>query len=78
MPRKPTAKDFARLTAVRDRLAASLRKFDLYPNRGLDLAYQPRLPRSLMESMHYDSPIDCRHGVRWTDCTQCSKSAGVL
>jgi hypothetical protein len=30
----------------RERLVESLRKFDLNPNRGLDLAYQPRTYRT--------------------------------
>ena len=38
MPRKPSQKDFVMLTNARDRLVEALRKFDLYPNRGLDLA----------------------------------------
>jgi hypothetical protein len=53
-------------------ISVSLRRFDLYPNRGRDLAYQPRTPRSLNESM-LDGPVQCRHGEDWMKCGACSQ-----
>ena len=64
-------KYFEMLTNVKDRLVEALRRFDLYPNRGIDLAYQPRSPNTPDRRL-LETPVDCRHGAPWTDCKVCS------
>ncbi len=69
-----TQKDVTMLTSSRDRLVESLRKFDQYPNRGIDLAYQPRAYNTPDRRL-LDRPIDCRHNMPWTECGLCSRPA---
>lgn len=52
--------------------AKHILRFEQYPNRGIDLPYQPRRHRKLWES-RFDEPVSCRlHGIPWTECESCS------
>lgn len=53
-------------------LARHIRRFDLFPNRGIDLPYQPSTPRAVGDRS-YDE-VECRHGEPWTQCQACSTS----
>jgi hypothetical protein len=84
MSNRPYSKDIEMLTSVRDSLVAtmerngiefnparSLRRGEDYPNRGRDLPYQPRSPKSVRDKP--TDPIPCIHGEPWLDCMRCSR-----
>jgi len=69
MSHRPTEKKLH--NAKQRARAEALRKFDRYPNRGIHLAYQPRSPYTPDRKLQ-ETPVDCHHGLAWTNCTACS------
>lgn len=62
MKRRATANDLRMLTDVRDRLLAALQRHET--------KFFANAPKSANAPFN---PIDCNHGVPWTECTSCSK-----
>lgn len=66
MSRRPAARDIRMLTDVRDQLRAQLSNDlprPLTREQERMLGYRPAA-----------TPINCNHGVPWTECTTCSKA----
>lgn len=73
MKRRLTAQDVRMLTDARDRLRAKL--LDTLP-RPLRRAQHDRFLNEPKSASAPFFPIDCNHGVPWTECATCSRARG--